>query len=153
MSKLSDETAPVSSRILLIDNSRNGLLARKSVLVEQGYSVVTCRSYAEANGLLAAGSFQIAVVSNYPITCDSGEDLIVTARSRHPNVRFIVLSGMVDVLGLTEKSTGADAVISKGASEVQHLLRAVNRLLVKPAGVRKPPRSQGSRRVPKSGHG
>lgn len=151
MSKPSDETAPPPSRILLIDNSRNGLLARKSVLVEQGYSVITCRSSEEAIGLLEASTFHIAVVSNYPMTCSSGEDLIVTARSQHPNVRFIVLSGMVDVLGLTEKSTGADAVIAKGASEVQHLLRAVNRLLLKPAGVRKPPNSQGFRRSRKTG--
>lgn len=129
------------------------MLARKAVLVEQGYSVVTCRSSEEAIGLLASSTFQIAVVSNYPMTCSAGEDLIVTARRQYPNVRFIVLSGMVDVLGLTETSTGADAVVPKGASEVQHLLRAVNRLLLKPAGVRKPPRSQANRRLPKAGHG
>jgi hypothetical protein len=43
----------------------------------------------------------------------------------------VILSGYVKSLGLTEESTGADAVLSKGPTEGQDLVRAVARLLRK----------------------
>jgi hypothetical protein len=54
-------------------------------------------------------------------------------------------SGVVDVLGLDEKTTGANVVIPKSATEVTHLIRAVKRLL-EPQAPKKPVRSQTERK-------
>ena len=59
-------------------------------------------------------------------------------RTVSPDTPVILLSAFAEVLGLDEKTTGADAVISKNANEVTHLLRCVTRLLRRPA--RKAPR-------------
>jgi CheY-like chemotaxis protein len=67
-----------------------------------------------------------------------GVELIAALREARPDVPVVLLSGFVEPLGLTEKSTGASAVLAKSANEVQHLIRAINRLL-KPAARRKPP--------------
>jgi hypothetical protein len=47
-------------------------------------------------------------------------------------VRIILLSGRIEVLGMTEKSTGADELICKSNKEVPELLRAVKALAAKP---------------------
>jgi hypothetical protein len=52
------------------------------------------------------------------------------------------LSSMVEVVGLNEANTGADAVVSNNSHELPNMLRAVNRLALK-----RPPGSQGSKRV------
>src|SRR5207247_8503375 len=49
-------------------------------------------------------------------------------RHHDPQILIVVLSGHVEILGLTEQSTGADVVLSKGPHEVQNLLRAIDRL-------------------------
>ena len=48
--------------------------------------------------------------------------------SRHPcssgpDIPVVLVSGMVDPLGLTKQNTGADAVVAKNASEVSPLVR------------------------------
>jgi hypothetical protein len=48
-------------------------------------------------------------------------------------VSIILISGFTDTLGLNEANTGADIVLQKSANEVTHLIRAVNRLIRKPA--------------------
>jgi len=50
-------------------------------------------------------------------------------RKLQPQLSIILLSGLAGALGLDEASTGADAVITKGANEIAYLLRAVTRLL------------------------
>jgi CheY-like chemotaxis protein len=68
-------------------------------------------------------------------------ELIRCIREREPQARIILLSGVVEPLGLTEENTGADAVIAKTANEPAHLMRWVKRLLNRTAP-RKPARSQ-----------
>jgi CheY-like chemotaxis protein len=121
-------------RILLIDDNRNGLLARKSVLSDQGYEVTTYSSPEDALEHLACNRFDL-IVTDYRMPRMNGVELIAHVRAVTPAVPIVLVSGMVDVLGLNEKNTGADAVIAKNSSEVQHMVRTVKRLLH-----RKPPK-------------
>ena len=134
-----------SSRILLVDDNHLGLCARKAVLEELGYRTVACSSGEEALEHLSKQRFDL-VVTDYKMPTMSGLELIERVRSEHAPTMVILLSGFADTLGLNEENTGADAVIQKSANEVNHLIRAVNRLLRRPA--KKSPGTQGS---PRSG--
>jgi CheY-like chemotaxis protein len=125
-------------RILLVDDNSNGLAARKSVLEELGFSIVTSGSVEEALRVFDPDTFDL-VITDYKLPDENGLKLIEAIRKRAPSVPIILISGFVDTLGLDEKRTGADAVIQKSANEVSHLLRAVNRLVK--VGPRKPPTS------------
>ena len=69
------------------------------------------------------------MVTDYKLPGKTGVDLIAGIRAVAPETRIVLISGFVDALGLTELSTGADAVLTKSANEVSQLIRAVNRLL------------------------
>jgi CheY-like chemotaxis protein len=132
-------------RILLIDDNRNGLLARKSVLTDQGYAVTTYSSPEDALEHLTSNKFDL-IVTDYRMPRMNGVELIAHVRALTPTVPIVLVSGMVDVLGLNEKNTGADAVIAKNSSEVQHMIRTVKRLLHrKPPS--KPMRTQATRKT------
>jgi len=131
-----------TSNILLVDDNRNGLIVRKQLLEEQGYHVVTATDGAEASELFQPASFDV-VVTDYRMPRMNGIELIRHIRGLDPEARIILLSGMVEPLGLTEENTGADAVIAKTSNEPAHLMRWVKRLLNRNP-VRKPARSQKS---------
>ena len=130
------EKAP---EILLVDDNRQGLIARKSLLQELGYIIRTATGGEEALELFSRGKFDV-VVTDFKMPSMDGIELIQRIRSLEPNARIILLSGFVEPLGLCEQSTGADIVISKSAGEVGYLTRSVKRLLSNPP-VRKPPAS------------
>jgi CheY-like chemotaxis protein len=135
-SKAFSSPAPLF-RILLIDDNREGLKARKSVLEEQGYEVVTASSPEDGLSLFIATNFDM-VVTDYKMPRMNGQKVIEQIRAKRPTTPIVLLSGMVEALGLDEKNTGADVVVAKNCNEVQNLIRAVTRLM------RKPPRSQRS---------
>ena len=132
-------------RVLLIDDNRDGLLARKSVLEREGYSVTACDSPEAALETFANAEFEL-VITDFRMPQMTGIQLIQVMRAQRPAVPIVLISGMVDVLGLTEQNTGADAVVAKNASEVSHMVRAVNRLLHRCGAPKKPIRSQLGRR-------
>lgn len=113
--------------ILLVDDNRHGSVARQTVLEEQGYSATAASNGEEALELFAKQRFDI-VVTDFRMPKLNGLDLIKQIRQKS-DLPIILLSGYAEQLGLDEQSTGADAVIPKGANEVAHLLRAVTRLL------------------------
>jgi CheY-like chemotaxis protein len=125
--------------ILLVDDNRQGLIARKSLLQELGYIIRTATGGEEALELFSRGKFDV-VVTDFKMPSMDGIELIQRIRSLEPNARIILLSGFVEPLGLCEESTGADVVISKSAGEVGYLTRSVKRLLNRPPA-RKPPAS------------
>jgi CheY-like chemotaxis protein len=133
--------APVSNpEILLVDDNRDGLLVRKSLLEELGYGVQIANNGEEGLKLFEASNFDV-VVTDYRMPRMDGVQLIAHIRKRNPNARIILLSGFVEPLGLTEQNTGADAVIAKSSNEPAHLVRWVKRLLNR-ATSRKPPATQ-----------
>jgi two-component system response regulator HydG len=117
-------------RILLVDDNANGLAARKSVLEELGYSIVTCTSGADALEHFDSRPFDL-VVTDYKMPRMDGLELIGRLRKHTPGLPIVLISGYVDTMGMNEASTGADVVIQKSANEVSHLVRSVNRLLRK----------------------
>jgi CheY-like chemotaxis protein len=122
--------------ILLVDDNRQGLIARKSLLQELGYNIFTATSGDEALELLSKHNFDV-VVTDFKMPRMDGVELIKRIRSAQAGARIILLSGFVEPLGLTEQSTGADVVIVKSAGEVGQLTRSVKRLLSEPPA-RKP---------------
>ena len=136
---LRKSAAPVAQSILLVDDNSNGLKARKAVLEELGYKIVTASNGCEALDLFAPKKFEL-VVTDYKMPRMDGLELIVSLRKREPDLPIILISGFVDTLGLNEENTKADVVIQKSAHEVGHLTRAVSRLL-RPKPARKGPRS------------
>jgi len=126
-----------SSSILLVDDNKLGLSARKCVLEELGHRISTAANGADALELFANFKFDL-VVTDYKMPRMDGLELIRALRKTSPGLPVILISGFVDTLGLSEESTGADVVIQKSANEVAHLVRSVARLLRK-----KPVRSEG----------
>src|SRR5580692_7260833 len=129
--------------ILLVDDSRDGLLVRRSLLEELGYTVEVAENGEKGLALFQASNFDV-VVTDYRMPKMNGVEMIARIRQIDAHARVVLLSGFVEPLGLTEENTGADSVIAKSANEPGHLVRAVKRLLN--AGKRKPPSSQNGGR-------
>jgi two-component system sensor histidine kinase/response regulator len=103
-------------------------MARKAVLEEQGHRVVVSSSGADALDHCSREKIDLVVTDDKLRRMD-GFDLLDRLRTQFPNLPVILISDFVDALGLNEENTGADAVIQKSANEVNHLIRAVSRLL------------------------
>jgi CheY-like chemotaxis protein len=144
ISSTSSRTAALGS-ILLVDDNKLGLSARRSVLEELGHPIATASNGVDALEQFGTRRFDL-VVTDYKMPRMDGLELIVGLREIAPDLPVILISGFVDSLGLNEESTGADVVIQKSANEVSHLVRAVARLLRKKP-VRKPAASIESGRV------
>ena len=128
--------------ILLVDDNKDGLIARKAVLEELGYRISMAKCAEEALELHSARNFDL-IVTDFKMPQMNGVEFIEKVRKSGSMVPMIMVSGFVEPLGLDEKSTGADVVISKSAGEVASLVRSVKRLLSQPVR-RKPPGSQKS---------
>mgnify|MGYP005812450091 CR=1 FL=1 len=129
-------------RILLVDDNSYGVAARKSLLEELGFSIVTSGSVEDALKLFDPALFDL-VITDFRLPDQDGLILIHEVRRRAPAIAIILISGFVDTLGFDEKVTGADVVIQKSANEVNHLLRAVSRLLKCP-----PPKRPAASQTP-----
>ena len=130
----------LNSNVLLVDDNRDGLLVRRSLLEELGCRVQVARSGEEGLKLFQGSTFDV-VVTDYRMPRMNGVELIELIRKVNPNARIILLSGFVEPLGLTEENTGADAVIAKSSNEPAHLVRWIKRLVNRPAA-RKPVATQ-----------
>ncbi|MBI3208764.1 MAG: response regulator [Candidatus Solibacter usitatus] len=119
-----------SASILLVDDNRYGLTARKSVLQELGYRITICTDPLQAVEIFRANAFDL-VVTDYKMPRLNGGQLIAAMRELRAETPFILLTGFAESLGFTEEGTGADLVIQKSSNEVVQLVRAVARLLKK----------------------
>jgi len=135
--------APLPARILLVDDNRSGLSARKAILTEIGYTVDCAEDASTGLRLFERHAYDL-VVTDFRMPDMDGVQFIAEIRRRRPEVPIVLLSGFVEALGLNEKNTGADTVIMKSAREVQHLTSAINRLL---RAARKPPARESSAAV------
>jgi CheY-like chemotaxis protein len=118
-------------------------MVRTLLLEEAGFQVQAAACASEALDLFSSTRFDV-VVTDYRMPGMNGAELIERLRACNANTRFIVLSGFVEPLGLTEANTGADAVIAKSANEGAHLLRWVKRLAS--TSYRKPMATQNAER-------
>ncbi len=128
-------------RVLLVDDNRSGLMARRAVLEELGYATDGTTDSLKALEMFRTQPYDL-VVTDFKMPELNGIELISQLRLESPGVPVILISGFADALGLNEANTGASAVIMKSANEVQHLIRCAGRLVKarrKPAGSEHPP--------------
>ena len=135
-------TESSSSLILLVDDNKMGLAARRVVLEELGHTVVTAVNGLDGLAAIEAQVFDL-LITDWKMPKLDGIELIRRVRESENAVPIILLSGFADNTGMREDKTGADAVVQKSANEIQVLLSTVKRLLTrKPA--RKPAGSQAA---------
>ena len=133
-------TASPSAIILLVDDNKMGLAARRVVLEELGHTVLTAANGLDALTAIEGQTFDL-LITDWKMPKLDGIELIRRVRESQNAVPIILLSGFADNTGMREDKTGADAVVQKSANEIQVLLSTVKRLLTrKPA--RKPAASQ-----------
>lgn len=128
MALRNSSSSSIHGRILLVDDNVNGSTARKTVLEELGHKINVASSGADALEQFSQHKYDL-VVTDYRMPRMDGLELIVRLRKLAPDIPIVLISGFVDTLGLNEATSGADSVIQKSANEVNHLVRAVNRLL------------------------
>jgi CheY-like chemotaxis protein len=136
MRSASPSRAQHSGTILLVDDNRDGIIARRSVLEELGYNVVSAGCGLDALRSIEQQNFDL-VITDYKMSPMDGRELIAKLRERSFRNPIILLTGFAESLGLNSESTGADVVIQKSANEVSSLVRHTKRLLQtpkKPAG-------------------
>lgn len=129
--------SPGSASILLVDDNSDGILARRTVLEELGYKVVSAGCGSDALQKVEKQSFDL-VITDFKMSPMNGLELIGKLREQRFLNPIILLTGFAESLGLKPDNTGADLVIQKSANEVANLVRHTKRLLDNP---RKPARS------------
>ena len=120
--------ATTPSLILLVDDNRDGILARTYVLRELGYQILTARSAEEALELMKEHQFDL-LVTDFKMAQIDGLGLIATLRNGGHDLPVILLSGFAEKLGFNTGDTGASLVIQKNKNEVDQLLRGIQWLL------------------------
>lgn len=133
--------AQAPALILLVDDNQDGVIARRSVLEELGYSVISAASGEAALELVKQQPFDLLVTDYLMPPHMDGLSLIAELRRRDFQQPIILLTGYAEKLGLNEQETGADLIIQKSANEITQLLRSTKRLLAVP---RKPSTRQRS---------
>jgi CheY-like chemotaxis protein len=129
--------------ILLVDDNRDGVIARCSVLEELGYRVVTAGCGSDALTAVEREPFDL-IITDYKMSPINGLELITRLRERKLQTPIILLTGFAESLGLRAESTGADVVIQKSANEIANLIRHTKRFL---SPARKPAGSQTGRKL------
>ena len=142
MRSVSPLRACIPALILLVDDNRDGVMARRSVLDELGYRVVTAGCGSDALKSIEEGSFDL-VITDYRMSPIDGLELIAGLRSKEYRNPIILLTGFAESLGLRPENTGADVVIMKSANEVANLVRHTKRLL----NPKKPPGMQSDHKT------
>src|SRR5512139_1513356 len=99
-------------RVLLVDDNKGGLMARKAVLEELGYHTEGALAGEQALALFREHLFDL-VVTDYRMPDMDGSALIAQMREERSGIPVVLISGFVDALGLNEQNTGADIVIMK----------------------------------------
>jgi two-component system, chemotaxis family, sensor kinase CheA len=147
MSIRKSSTVAAPSTILLVDDNRNGLAARRTLMEELGHTVLTAVNGVDALGVWeraqSEGQAVDLLITDWQMPKMDGVALVAEMRSRSFAAPVILMSGYPEISQMREDQVGVDAIVLKTATEVQALLSTVKRLLTrKPA--RKPVGSQTS---------
>jgi CheY-like chemotaxis protein len=141
MRSVSPSPSAKPARLLLVDDNRDGVDARRAFLQELGYEVVSAHCGLDALQLAAEQNFDL-IITDFKMEPIDGLELIRRLRGSNFQNPIILLTGFADSLGLNPDTTGATVVIQKSSQEVATLIRHTKRLVQTP---RKPVRSQQSR--------
>ena len=130
--------APKPAHILLVDDNRDGVDARRALLQEMGYTIVSAHCGVAALKAVSEQNFDL-VITDFKMQPMDGLQLITMLRENKFENPIILLTGFAESLGLNPEETGANVVIQKSSNEVSTLLRHTKRLL---QPLRKPAKSQ-----------
>ena len=97
--------------ILCIDDHRQGLHARRLILQNAGYDVVTASSGRIGLGLLERHPVRL-VILDYRMPEMNGDAVAREIRRTHPNVPIVMLSGQLDIP--KRAASAVDAFVTKG---------------------------------------
>ena len=143
MRSVSSHSVPCSAVILLVDDNCDGLMARRSVLEELGYTVIPACCGGDALQILDQSSVDL-IITDYKMLPVNGLELIDQLHKNNIVAPIILLTGFANNLGLCPENTGANVVLQKSADELASLLRHIKRLL---GPSRKPVRSDTPRKT------
>ncbi len=145
MRSVSSFRAAEPALILMVDDNNDGISARRSVLEELGYKIISACCGEDALMLVKDHEFDL-IITDFKMASMDGVELIRCLRADNFQKPIILLSGFAENLGLRPETTGANAVVQKSATELQNLLRHTKRLLTprKPASTSNPKRSRGN---------
>src|SRR5438046_10697575 len=102
--------------VLIIDDNRDGLLVRRSLLEELGYNVETAIDGEEGLKLFQTARFDV-VVTDFRMPRMDGKEVIQGSRKLNPNARVILLSWCGAALSLSEQNMAADAGVATLSTE------------------------------------
>ena len=101
-SQLADFMMHSKSLRILINDTR-GMMARRTALERHGHKVTVAPSVQEGLDQLTSQTFDL-VVTVYRMADSSEQQVIEKIRQHDPQILIVVLSGYVEILGLTEQS-------------------------------------------------
>jgi two-component system nitrogen regulation response regulator GlnG len=81
--------------VLVVDDDRQVLRYLSEVLREAGYDTVTCEQFADAKALLSTTNPDL-LLTDIRLGAYNGLQLAIFARSRHPEMPVVVLTGYED---------------------------------------------------------
>src|SRR4051794_25113971 len=96
-----------SARILMVDDNRHGLAARRAILESHGYTVIAKQCPKMALQCVESEEFDL-LITDFRMPHVDGLQIIRALRGLRPEVPVILLSSVADPLGLDQASTGAD---------------------------------------------
>src|SRR5690242_21446563 len=97
MRSVPSNRAQVPACILLVDDNRDGVIARRSVLEELGYKVVAAGCGTDALKTVEQQTFDL-VITDYKMSPMNGLELITRLREKNFSNPIILLTGFADTL-------------------------------------------------------
>ncbi len=126
-----DLSVPGSARVLVLDDDKQVTLLLRSILEHNGYEVVAASTAEEALGSIRQYPPDV-VITDVFMPGKDGLEFIKEARARHPELKFLAISGgsrfTPEPYLAAAKYAGAQRTLAK-PFEAADLLRAVNELL------------------------
>lgn len=103
MRTVSSLRASTPALILLVDDNRDGVMARRSVLEELGYRVVTAGCGSDALQSVEESAFDL-VITDYRMSPIDGLELIAKLRKKDFHSPIILLTGFAETLDCARRT-------------------------------------------------
>lgn len=115
-------------RILVVDDERSVLETYRMLLEDEGYTVSTALTSAEARGKLKEGQFDLMMCDLSLDGKESGFDLIEVAKERTSPVASILVTGYATQEALVRAQQRGIPVLPKPI-EIEELLSTISRMV------------------------
>ena len=104
---------PRATHLLLVDDNQNGLLARKSLLEEQGFVITTATNGEEAFDVFSKGKFDL-LITDFRMPKMNGIELAHIIKKRDPAQLIIMVTGFAFTIAAYDmRPVPADFILRK----------------------------------------